>query len=215
MATKTSFRTAAIRSASPALAARSAPTSSAAEAPVRSLLIIAPAAFHDSLRDFVEYKQSKLPTRLVDLEHVISTYHDGDDATRLKHYLYDEWRSTNHVGYVLLVGDVDVMPIRYMVLDRCTTPAFDYAFYGSDLYYADVAKPDGSFDDWNATKDGFHAQYIGEVRGDLTSRQTLCSQGQHDLVDTGQRALALLDDLRIERAIRIPGGPRSRRSRSR
>ena len=56
--------------------------------------------------------------------------------------------------------------MRYMVLDRATKPAFDYAFYPSDLYYADVARRDGSFDDWNARKDGFHAHYFGEVRGE-------------------------------------------------
>jgi hypothetical protein len=53
-----------------------------------------------------------------------------------------------------------------MVLDRVTPAAFDYAFYPSDLYYADLAKPDGSFEDWNARKDGFHAGYFGEVRGE-------------------------------------------------
>ena len=59
------------------------------------------------------------------------------------------------------------MPVRYyMVLDRVTPAAFDYAFYPSDLYYADVAQRDGSFDDWNARKDGFHAGYFGEVRGE-------------------------------------------------
>ena len=35
-----------------------------------------------------------------------------------------------------------------------------------DLYYADLARRDGSFDDWNARKDGFHAAYFGEVRGE-------------------------------------------------
>jgi hypothetical protein len=55
---------------------------------------------------------------------------------------------------------------RYMVLDRITPAAYDYAFYPSDLYYADVAKADGSFEDWNARKDGFHAGYFGEVRGE-------------------------------------------------
>src|SRR5437899_8789230 len=53
-----------------------------------------------------------------------------------------------------------------MVLDRVTPPAFDYAFYPSDLYYADLAKPDGSFEDWNARKEDFHAGYFGEVRGE-------------------------------------------------
>jgi hypothetical protein len=53
-----------------------------------------------------------------------------------------------------------------MVLDRVTPTAYDYAFYPSDLYYADVARRDGSFDDWNARKDGFHESYFGEVRGE-------------------------------------------------
>ncbi len=29
-----------------------------------------------------------------------------------------------------------------------------------------MATRDGSFDDWNARKDGFHAGYFGEVRGE-------------------------------------------------
>ena len=47
-----------------------------------------------------------------------------------------------------------------------TKPAFDTAFYPSDLYYADVAHRDGSFDDWNSNKEGFHAGYFGEVHGE-------------------------------------------------
>jgi hypothetical protein len=53
-----------------------------------------------------------------------------------------------------------------MVLDRVTEPAFHYAFYPCDLYYADVAEADGAFDDWNAEREGFHAGYWGEVRGE-------------------------------------------------
>src|SRR5262249_5394758 len=68
-------------------------------------------------------------------------------------------------------GDVDVMPVRYMVLDRVTPAAFDYAFYPSDLYYSDLARQDGTFDDWNARKDGFHAGYFGEVRGGKNKKE--------------------------------------------
>jgi hypothetical protein len=74
---------------------------------------------------------------------------------------------------VLLVGDVDVMPVRYMVLDRVTPAAFDYAFYPSDLYYSDLAKQDGSFDDWNARKEDFHAHYFGEVRGEKNKKDPI------------------------------------------
>ena len=44
--------------------------------------------------------------------------------------------------------------------------AFDYAFYPSDLYYSDLATSDGQFEDWNGQKQGFHAGYFGEVRGE-------------------------------------------------
>ena len=80
-------------------------------------------------------------------------------------WLYEEWKD-RQLRYVFLVGDADLVPVHYMVLDRVTPHAFDYAFYPSDLYYADVARRNGSFDDWNARKDGFHADYFGEVRGE-------------------------------------------------
>ncbi|MCI0629659.1 MAG: C25 family cysteine peptidase [Phycisphaerales bacterium] len=130
-----------------------------------ALLVIAPEAFRNELADFVQFKQSRLRTRLVMLEDVVKAAAGADDAERLKRFIYDQWQE-NRSLYVLLVGDVDVLPMRYMVLDRCTTAAFDYAFYASDLYYADVARADGTFDDWNAQKDGFHGGYIGEVRGE-------------------------------------------------
>ena len=129
------------------------------------LLIVAPRALAGGLEAYVAHKRERLATELVVLEEVLAGSDGADDPERLKRFLYDAHRSRD-VRYVLLVGDADVMPVRYMVLDRVTEPAFDYAFYPSDLYYADVAEPDGSFEDWNAKKDGFHAMYYGEVRGE-------------------------------------------------
>ena len=85
--------------------------------------------------------------------------------SRVKRFLFDQWKN-QQAGYALLVGDADVFPVRYMVLDRATPAAFNYAFYPSDLYYSDLARADGGFDDWNAQREGFHADYIGEVRGE-------------------------------------------------
>ena len=36
-----------------------------------------------------------------------------DDPERLKRFLYDAWRK-RHLKYVLLAGDVDVLPVRYI-----------------------------------------------------------------------------------------------------
>lgn len=129
------------------------------------LLVIAPRAFEKPLAEFIAHKQKLIPTQLRLLEDVLQSSKGVDDPEKLKRFLYNEWRERG-LGYALLVGDVDVMPVRYMVLDRVTPAAFDYAFYPSDLYYSDLAKTDGSFEDWNARKEDFHAAYFGEVRGE-------------------------------------------------
>jgi hypothetical protein len=129
------------------------------------LLVVAPQAFHPALADFIAHKQKLLPTRVESLEHILGTSQGVDDPEKLKRFLYNEWRKGG-LRYALLVGDVDVMPVRYMVLDRVTPAAYDYAFYPSDLYYSDLAKSDGSFDDWNTRKESFHAGNFGEVRGE-------------------------------------------------
>ena len=136
-----------------------------------SLAIVAPRALIDALADFVRYKSENYTVTLLELEPILTDTSSSpsssatDDPEKLKRRLYDEWKRDPALS-VLLVGDADVLPVRYMVLDRNTDPAFHYAFYPSDLYYADLAKDDGSFDDWNAAKDSFHATYFGEVRGE-------------------------------------------------
>ena len=148
------------------------PERPASPAPAKRLLVIAPAAFHPALAEFIAHKQKLLSTGLIALETVLAENRGVDDAEKLKRFLYREWQD-HGLGYALLVGDVDVLPVRFMVLDRVTPAAFDYAFYPSDLYYADLARADGSFDDWNAQKDGFHGGYFGEVRGEKNKRDPI------------------------------------------
>lgn len=128
-------------------------------------LVIAPDVFHKDLQVYVEHKQQQLPTSLISLESILAESPGVDDAEILKHYLYECWLES-HIGYVLLVGDADLVPVRYMVLDRITPAAFDYAFYPSDLYYSDLARSDGAFETWNFNQESFHAGYFGEVRGE-------------------------------------------------
>jgi len=138
----------------------------------RGLLVVAPEAFKPALRDFLTFKKTLLPVEFKSLESILANGRGVDDPEKLKRFLFERWRAHN-LGYALLVGDVDVMPVRYMVLDRVTPAAFNYAFYPSDLYYSALAKPDGSFDDWNARKDSFHALYFGEVRGEANKNDPI------------------------------------------
>ncbi|MDZ4832121.1 MAG: C25 family cysteine peptidase [Phycisphaerae bacterium] len=132
-------------------------------------LVVAPARFRAALAPFLEHRRSASPhlhgSAFAPLELVLAVSEGRDDAEKLKHYLYARWKSCG-TRSCLLVGDCDVMPMRSMALDRATEPAFNWAFYPCDLYYSDVARADGSFDDWNAAADDFHAGYFGEVHGE-------------------------------------------------
>ena len=156
---------------STAHAQQAAPGSQVGGGPNR-LLIVTPQAWISTLDEFVGYKRTLLPADLRSLEDILQNSSGADEPEKLKRFLYAQWRERG-LGYVLLVGDVDVMPVRYMVLDRITPAAFDYAFYPSDLYYADLAKTDGTFEDWNAERDGFHAGYYGEVRGEKNKQDPI------------------------------------------
>lgn len=129
------------------------------------MVVVAPQRFEADLQPLIEHRRRDLTVDVATLETVLNDTEGADDPEKLKRFLFRAWKE-RQLRYVLLVGDSSVLPVRYMVLDRITPAAYDYAFYPSDLYYADIAKQDGSFDDWNAQKEGFHALYYGEVRGE-------------------------------------------------
>lgn len=129
------------------------------------LVVIAPAAWEADLAPYVELRRQAFDVRVAALEDVLRTVEGVDAPERVKRFLWRGWRD-HGVRYALLVGDSDTFPVRWMVLDRVHAPAFHTAFYASDHYYADVARDDGSFDDWNAATDGHHAGYFGEVTGE-------------------------------------------------
>ncbi len=140
------------------------------------LLIVTPTRFEAAVGEYAAFKKERRPVEVAVLERVLANTEGVDDPERLKRFVFEAWKSRG-VKFVLLVGDADVVPVRYMCLDRVTAPAFDYAFYPSDLYYADVAKRDGSFEDWNGNKEGFHAGYFGEVRGEKNKTDPMNFEG--------------------------------------
>lgn len=133
--------------------------------PPPALVVLAPAAWKEALAPFVAARAKELAVELVALEDVLAANEGFDAPERIKRHLHRAWKE-RRARYALLVGDADTFPVRFMTLDRATSAAFDTAFYPCDLYYADVARDDGAFDDWNAAKDGYRARYVGEVRGE-------------------------------------------------
>ncbi len=135
------------------------------------LLIVAPAAWCEAFEPFAAHKRT-LPwirsCTVISVESLSAEAKEGDEAERLKRGMWKRWQRDGDDGVdaVLLVGDMHVLPTRYMMLDRSTKAACDVAFYASDLYYADLADDAGAFENWNARTDGIHARYIGEVHGE-------------------------------------------------
>lgn len=128
------------------------------------LCVVAPAEWAPLLQPFVSAREKELAVELVPLEAALAG--PGADAPeRLKRFLFEAWRGRK-LRYALLVGDADTLPVRFMALDRRTEAARDLAYYASDLYYADLAHPDGRFDDWNGAREGASAWLYGEVRGE-------------------------------------------------
>ncbi len=163
------------------VAAEEVATGDAAARPAEAaaLAVVVPRAFLPALEAYLAHRRADLPVETAVLEEVLQGA-GADDPERLKRWLHAAWQDRS-VRYALLVGDAGVLPVRYMTLDRVHPPAFDTAFYPSDLYYADVARADGSFDDWNGNREGHHAGYFGEVHGEHHKDPPMNFDGIHYL----------------------------------
>ncbi|TFG26738.1 hypothetical protein EU527_19380 [Candidatus Thorarchaeota archaeon] len=78
------------------------------------------------------------------------------------------WYSTRGVRYVLLVGDADMFPVRYIAMDWNVhtpepdkLPSSDFVYSASDLYYADLFNSSEDFHDWDFDKNGMYGELWG------------------------------------------------------
>ncbi len=180
------------------------------EAGGKQLLIVAPRAYQWALAVFVAHKKKLLPTQLVALETVLKASTGRDDPEKLKRYLFDQWKNHN-LGYVLLVGDGAVMPVRYWACNNGDPKISLYGFAPADLYYADLARRDGSFDDWNASRDGMHANYYGTMMQRGTDKVPLnydridyrpeVAVGRWPVRSAAEAAAVAAKSMRYERAV--------------
>jgi peptidase C25-like protein len=163
-------------------------------APAKALLIVAPQALEPALTEYVAYKKTILPVQSVPLESIRKSTPGVDDPEKVKRYIFNAWRR-DHVGYVLLVGDRDAMPLRYMTSLKFAT--LDYLFQPTDLYFADLVRNDGSFNDWNADKSEYHAGYFGEATGERGRPMNLDGIRYQPEVAVGRWPVSTLDAVSI------------------
>lgn len=128
------------------------------------LLIITPQEFVEELWVLKNHKdQHDMHTLIVTLEHVYQTYPGRDEAEKIKRCIA-LFQLNNNARYAMLVGDCDRFPVRYekwadFEADHSPNARFHTLYIAVDLYYSDLYKKDGSFDDWDKNKDG----YFGEI----------------------------------------------------
>jgi len=152
-----------------------APTKPVTFADTYELVVIAPKKFSRILNRLVDHKNDYgLPTMLKTVEAIYEEYTGVDKPEQIKYFIKDaieEWG----IKYVLLVGGLKSywdnddrdnenegstdwhVPVRYTNLyddGDVQDPGFI-----SDLYYADVYKAGGVFENWDSNGDGIFAAW--------------------------------------------------------
>lgn len=126
------------------------------------LIIISPEILVPSLRPLEAFKNfTQIATKIISLENIYQDYSGRDAAEKVKCCLAD-YHLNNGIRFAMLVGDSERFPVRYTKAEHSEPDAFHTIFWPTDLYYADLFKPDGSFDDWDRNHNG----YFGELGGE-------------------------------------------------
>lgn len=122
---------------------------------MNDLLIISPAMWQNDLKSFVRYKNDTgIRATLATIEDIDQNYNGRDLPEKIKRAIESQHRSFG-VRYVMLVGDVDRFPVRYV---RAINTEWGTKWYPSDLYYADLYDSMGQFNDWDFDHDGIYGE---------------------------------------------------------
>jgi len=133
------------------------------------LLIVAHEDFLGPLRELADWKtRTGMSTALVSWQQYNGyTGWGWDEPERIKTGI-EIAHKTYGVKYVMLVGDSDMFPVRYTATDRVSNDSRGEnwqgygAYFASDLYYADLYKQDGSFDNWDLNGNHLYGELHGE-----------------------------------------------------
>ena len=153
------------------------------------LVIISPSKFSSEVQRLVDHKISMgVSTVLKTTEDIYAEYSGVDKPEQIKYFIKDALETWG-VKYVLLFGGLksniyakakdDVnqgskawyLPIRYSNFQWDGDEHFNFTSdepgYISDLYYADIYKEGGVFDNWDSNGNGVFAEWSGLLRDEL------------------------------------------------
>lgn len=121
------------------------------------LVIIAPDQFTTVLNTLVNHKRDHgVETLLISIEDIYQQYNGRDQAEKIKYFLKDAIE-TYGINYALLVGSIEITPMR-----RTAIPFYHDDDILTDLYYADVFDSTGSFSSWDSNNNDKFSEYNWE-----------------------------------------------------
>jgi hypothetical protein len=130
------------------------------------LLIITRAEWRKILEPFIRYKNDvAMPTALLTIEDINNQYQGKDLPEKIKRAI-EAHRRLYGIKYVMLTGDSDRFPTRYV---KAINTEWGTRWYPSDLYYSDLYDRNGNFDIWDSDHDGIYGEIDFGGGGDAST----------------------------------------------
>ena len=109
------------------------------------LVIITSSEFTEALQPLVDHKNSKgIVTMIKTVEDIYAECQGRDEQEQIKYFIYDALENMS-ISYVMLVGSIDIVPIRYTDIE-----VFETNGVPTDLYYADIYDEYWDFCSWDS-----------------------------------------------------------------
>lgn len=125
------------------------------------MVIIAPETFSANIQPLINHKNSHgVRTFLKTTEEIYIGYNGRDDAEKVKLFIKDAIEQSG-ITYVLLIGGMKPLsfdwfvPVRYSNLNDGS----GHEIFLTDLYFADIYKENGDFEDWDSNGNGVFAEW--------------------------------------------------------
>ena len=153
------------------------------------LVIISPEIFSTEIQRLIDHKTAMgVPSVLKTTEEIYDEYDGVDKPEQIKYFIKDALEDWD-VKYVLLFGGLksnliakqkdDVnhgakawyFPVRFSNLQWDGDESYNFTSgepgFITDLYYADIYKEGGVFDDWDSNGNGVFGEWSGPLRDEL------------------------------------------------
>jgi hypothetical protein len=132
------------------------------------MCIITSEQFSDSFHDFIDHKNEHgISTFVMTTQKIYSEYPGRDHQEKIKYFIKDAIEK-HDIRYVLLAGDVHIVPMRKTQVTTITPPILWRGIL-TDSYYADIFNFNLSFSSWDTNKNDEFGECLLDFRNGETS----------------------------------------------